>query len=199
MNKYILGLYAFLCIISLSSSIKKYYKEYFLSVEREILLIAPVKSSHIILSRFFVVALEVLFINVLFLIPIVTATYFAGIIDISMVLITFPQVISTSIFFSTVAHILFAIAYMISKGKSLKTVAYSVMTAVSVGVIAIIVFQSNYKSFFVGQNELYGSLFYVLFKYPQYLLANELSMMDAGIFMIMVIINAFLFFLSRIF
>ncbi|MFD0769218.1 elicitor-associated permease-like protein [Bacillus sp. CGMCC 1.60114] len=184
MNKYTFGLYAFVFIISLSSAIKKYYKEYFLSLEREILLIVPIKSSQIILSRFFVVALEVLIINVLFLIPFVMANYFAGNISLGIALITIPQAICVSIFSSSAAHIVFAIAYIISKGKGLKTVAYSLMTIASVGVIVIIVFLKNYKSLFLVQNNTIKDMFYIIFKYPEYLLVNHIDTMDVGIFTI---------------
>ncbi|MEJ9209877.1 elicitor-associated permease-like protein, partial [Paenibacillus larvae] len=139
MNKYSLSVFAFICVISLSSSIKKYYKEYFLSPEREILLIVPIRNSQIILSRFFIIVFDVLIIGCLFMIPFVTANYFAGNIHLGIVLITIPQIVATAILSSSFAHFLFAFAYILTKGKGLKTVAYTLMTIASVGVIAIIV------------------------------------------------------------
>lgn len=131
MNKYSLSVFAFICVISLSSSIKKYYKEYFLSPEREILLIVPIRNSQIILSRFFIIVFDVLIIGCLFMIPFVTANYFAGNIHLGIVLITIPQIVATAILSSSFAHFLFAFAYILTKGKGLKTVAYTLMTIAS--------------------------------------------------------------------
>ncbi|USK36444.1 hypothetical protein LIT25_27150 (plasmid) [Bacillus sp. F19] len=189
MNKYILGLFAFLCLISISASTKKYYKEYFLSPEREILLIAPIKNSQVILSRFFIVSLEVVFFHTIFLFPFTLANYFAGNVSLEIVLITIPQIVASSIFFSAVSHILFAFAYIISKGKGLKTVAYSIMTFASVGVITIIVYFHDYKSFLLIQNDISESVLYLLFQYPKYLLDNHFNLIDAGLFTVFITIN----------
>ncbi|MGM0890633.1 MAG: elicitor-associated permease-like protein [Bacillota bacterium] len=189
MNRYILGLFAFLCLISISTSIKKYYREYFLSLEREILLIIPIKNSQIILSRFFIVALEVVFINSIFLFPFILANYFAGNVTLEIVLITIPQIVGSSIFFSVITHILFAFAYIISKGKGLKTVAYSIMTFASVGVISIIVYFHDYKSFLLIQNNFFKSVLYLVFQYPKYLLDNQINLIDVGLFTVFISIN----------
>ncbi|GGE83804.1 elicitor-associated permease-like protein [Priestia taiwanensis] len=193
MNKYILGLYAFVCLISLSSSIKKFYKEYFLSPEREILLVAPIKNSQIILSRFFIVAIEIITINMMFLLPFILANYFANNIPIEIFLITIPQIVASSIFFSVIAHILFALAYIISKGRGLKTIAYSLVTFSSVGVVAIIVYLQNYSSFLLTQNKFVENIFYLLFQYPNYLLLNKIDLLNAGLFTLFVLINALCF------
>lgn len=189
MNKYSLSVFAFICVISLSSSIKKYYKEYFLSPEREILLIVPIRNSQIILSRFFIIVFDVLIIGCLFMIPFVTANYFAGNIHLGIVLITIPQIVATAILSSSFAHFLFAFAYILTKGKGLKTVAYTLMTIASVGVIAIIVFLQNYKSFFLVHDYWIRGIFHVLFKYPEYLLANQINGANAGIFTLISIAN----------
>lgn len=120
MNKYTLGLYAFLCLISFSSSVKQYYKEYFLSIEREILIIAPIQKSQIILSRFFVVTLETMILTGCFLTPFVIANFFAGNLEFNIVLATMIQIISVSFFCSSLTHIFFALAFLISKGHGLK-------------------------------------------------------------------------------
>lgn len=192
MNQYAMGVFAFVYVISLSSSVKKYYKEYFLAPEREILLIAPIRNSQIILSRFFIIAFDVLVFGCIFLIPFVTANYFAGNIHFGIVLITIPQVLAIAIVSSFFAHILFAFAYILTKGKGLKTVAYTLVVIASIGVIAIIVFLQNYKSFFLVQDHLLKGIFHVLFKYPEYMLANQIAGADIGIFTLISIINMFI-------
>ncbi|UAC48029.1 hypothetical protein K6959_15790 [Bacillus aquiflavi] len=193
MNKYMVGFFAFLCLISFSTAVKKYYKEYFLSPEREILLIAPVKNSQIILSRFSIVAIEVIIINTMFLMPFAMANYLAGNISKEIVLITIPQIVAMSFFFSAITHIIFAIAYLISKGKGLKTVAYSLMTAASVGVIVIIVFLQGYKSLLFIQDKLIENLLYLLLQYPKYLMINNIKFIDVGLFTIFIALNTLCF------
>ncbi|MED0673552.1 elicitor-associated permease-like protein [Aneurinibacillus aneurinilyticus] len=189
MNQYAMGVFAFVYVISLSSAVKKYYKEYFLAPEREILLIAPIRNSQIILSRFFIVAFDVLVFGCIFLLPFVTANYFAGNIHFGIVLITIPQVLAVAIVSSFFAHTLFAFAYMFTRGKGLKTAAYTLVVIASVGVIAIIVFWQNYKSFFLVQDHLLKGIFHVLFKYPEYMLANQITGADIGIFSLVSIAN----------
>jgi hypothetical protein len=190
MNKYILALFAFLCLISLSASVKKFYKEYFLSAEREILLVAPIRHSQIILARFSIVAIEILSINTIFLLPFILANYAAGNIPFAIILVTIPQLIAGSIFFSALSHMLFALAFIISRGKGLKTVAYSIMTLASVGVIAVIVYTGNYKQYLLDQNEWIEKIFYVLLQYPVLLMENPSGVTHFAAFSLAVIINA---------
>ncbi|MGG1630880.1 elicitor-associated permease-like protein [Rossellomorea sp. NRS-1567] len=190
MNTYIVGLFAFLCLISISSATKAFYKEYFLSPEREILLVAPIKNSQIILARFFIVAIEVLLINAAFLFPFILANYFAGNIAIEIVLMTIPQIIAGSIFFSALAHVLYTSAFLISKGKGLKAVAFSIMTLASVGVIAVIVYASNYKQYLLHQDEWLNKIFYLLLQYPEYLLENSIELKSVAIFTLLIILYA---------
>lgn len=191
MNKYIVGFFAFLCLISISTSIKKYYKEYFLSPEREILLIAPIKHSQIILSRFFVVSIEVLMILSMFLFPFILANYIAGNITLEIVLITIIQIITGSIFFSTIAHFVYAFAFLISKGKGLRVIAYTLTTGASVGVISIIIYLKNYKAFLFTENSILEVILYILFRYPQYLLTRQLDFQDVGMFTVFTVIHSF--------
>jgi hypothetical protein len=190
MNTYIVGLFAFLCLISISSATKAFYKEYFFSPEREILLVAPIKNSQIILARFFIVVIEVLLINAAFLFPFILANYFAGNISIQIVLITIPQIIAGSIFFSALAHVIYALAFLISRGKGLKTVAFSIMTLASVGVIAVIVYVSNYKNYLLHQDEWVNKVFYLLLQYPEYLLENSVETKSVAIFTLLIILYA---------
>ena len=190
MNTYIVGLFAFLCLISISSATKTFYKEYFLSPEREILLVAPIKNSQIILARFFIVAIEVLLINTAFLLPFILANYFAGNIAIEIVWLTVPQIIAGSIFFSALAHVLYAAAFRISKGKGLKTVAFSIMTMASVGVIGVIVYASNYKRYLLNQNEWVDKIFYLLLQYPEYLLENSIELKSLVLSSLVILLQA---------
>jgi hypothetical protein len=190
MNTYVVGFYAFLCLISLSTATKKYYKEYFLSPEREILLIAPIKSSQIILARFFIVAFEVAFINFMFLLPLIAANYLIGTIPLEIVFMTLPQIAAAALFFSVITHFLFAIAYFISKGKGLKTVAYSIMVFSYIGVISIIIFLNDYESVLFVQDQLTDNVFYLIFQYPKYLLmTDELDFIDVGVFTSLITLN----------
>lgn len=195
MNKNILGLFAFLCLLSIRTSFNKYYQEYFFSPEREILLIAPIKNSQIILSRFFVVSFEVTFINAIFLLTFTLANYFASNITIGIVLITIPQIVACSIFFTAIAHIVFAFAFIISKGKGLKTVAYLLMIFASVSITVIIMYLTNYKSFLLTQNKILEHIFYFLFQYPKYLLINKISYQGVGVFTVFTLISALFFIL----
>jgi hypothetical protein len=195
MSKYILALFAFLCLISVSASVKKFYKEYFLSAEREILLVAPIKHSQIILARFFIVAIEVLSINFIFMLPFILANYAAGNISLAIVLVTIPQLIGGSIFFSALAHMLFATAFIVSKGKGLKTAAYSIMTLASVGVIAVIVYAGNYKQYLLTQNDWTAKILYVLLEYPSLLLEGSASIASVIRISMFIMINASLYIL----
>ncbi|MBP3040476.1 hypothetical protein J9303_13370, partial [Bacillaceae bacterium Marseille-Q3522] len=103
------------------------------------------------------------------------------------------QILASSIFFSVAAHFLYAFAFILSKGKGLKTVAYSIMTLASVGVIAVIVYAYNYKSYLVNQNAFFDVIFYLLFQYPKYLLNTSITLLDAGLFTVLIMINALCF------
>lgn len=193
MNKYTVGLFSFLCLISMSFSIKQYYKEYFHSVEREILLVAPIKNSQIILARLFSVAIQVASINFLFLFPFTLANYFANNISLEIVLVTIPQILAGSIFFSIVAHVLFAAAFILTKGKGLRMMAYSLMTLGSVGVITVVLYLKNYKTSLLNQNEIFEILFYILLQYPKYLLGSPIDLIEVGLFYILISINVICF------
>ncbi|TMU83453.1 ABC transporter permease [Bacillus sp. BHET2] len=190
MNTYIIGLFAFLCLISISSATKAFYKEYFLSSEREILLVAPIKNSQIILARFFIVVIEVLIINAAFLFPFILANYVSGNTSLEVVLLTIPQILAGAVFFSALAHVLYSLAFLISKGKGLKTVAFSIMTLASVGVIAVIVYASNYKKYLMYQDPWVNKILYVLLQYPEYLLENSIDLKSAVTFTILILLNA---------
>ncbi|AOY05437.1 elicitor-associated permease-like protein [Bacillus subtilis] len=196
MNKYTLGLYAFLSLISFSSSVKKYYKEYFLSIEREILIIAPIQKSQIILSRFFIVTLETLFLTGCFLTPFVVANFFAGNLELNIVFLTLLQIISLSFFCSSLTHIFFAIAFLISKGNGLKTVAYTLMTISAVAIIGLIIFSNNYKSYFIAQNNTIKYLFYGIVKYSDILLSNHIS--GVGVLLFTLLISCYTIILASI-
>ncbi|UJA35754.1 elicitor-associated permease-like protein [Bacillus velezensis] len=202
MNKYTLGLYAFLCLISFSSSVKQYYKEYFLSIEREILIIAPIQKSQIILSRFFVVTLETMILTGCFLTPFVIANFFAGNLEFNIVLATMIQIISVSLFCSSLTHIFFALAFLISKGHGLKTVAYTLMTIFAVAVIGLIIFSNNYKSYFIAQNSTTKYILYGVVKYSDFLILNHADASDVLIFILLIIfyslvITAIAFYLTK--
>jgi hypothetical protein len=193
MPKYLFALFSFLCLISISTSIKKYYKECFHSVEREILLVAPIKNSQVILARFSIVAIEVAFVLFIFLFPFTLANYFADHIALEIVLVTIPQIAAVSIFFSVMTHVLFGLAFILTKGRGLKTVAYSLMTLGSVGVIAIIIYSQNYKAYLINQNGIVETIFYLLLQYPKYLLGAPLDVMEVGLFTLFITVNSLCF------
>lgn len=147
MDKYTISLFAFLCIISISTAMKNFYHEYFSSPEREILLFVPIERSQIILSRFFVITDSIVLVNFLVLFSFVLANVLAGNLDLPILLITVPQIITYSIF-PAVWHTLCTVLPFYFQGKQLKKVAYLIMTGASVGVIIIIIYIQNYADFF---------------------------------------------------
>ncbi|MEL3959186.1 elicitor-associated permease-like protein [Caldifermentibacillus hisashii] len=195
MDKYTISLFAFLCIISISTAMKNFYHEYFSSPEREILLFVPIERSQIILSRFFVITDSIVLVNFLVLFSFVLANVLAGNLDLPILLITVPQIITYSIFSSSLAHLVYSFAFFISRGKQLKKVAYLIMTGASVGVIIIIIYIQNYADFFLSNNSYFAKAFYVIFQYPFYLLSDQFYYSQIFSFTITVCLNALLFFI----
>lgn len=118
MDLYTISLFAFLCIVSISTAIKNFYHEYFSSPEREILLFVPIKRSQVILSRFFVITESVIFVNFLVLFSFVLANVLAGNLNLPILLITVPQIIAYSIFSSSLAHLVYSFAFLFLGGNN---------------------------------------------------------------------------------
>ncbi|WP_062350733.1 elicitor-associated permease-like protein [Bacillus kwashiorkori] len=199
MNKYTASLYAFLCIVSISTAVKNFYHEYFLSPEREILLFVPIRHSQVILSRFFVITEGIVFFNFIVLFSFVLANVLAGNIHIFFLVITSLQIIALSIFSSSFAHVLYSFAFFLSKGRALRSIAFTIMTGASISVIFVIIYIQNYSSFFLTNNSYISSIFYVLFSYPLALISSKLGFSDVIIFSIGITFSALLFFVVSYF
>lgn len=196
MKVYTVIFYALMTIVSISASIKKYYKEYFESKEREILLITPVKKTQIIIARFFVVALEVSILMALFYVPFILASYFNKIINIQIILITIPQILCMSFCASAFAHIIFSCAFLLCRGKGLKKTAYFLVIILSALTTAVIIFSSSYKNLVLTQNTLMKYVLYTIFQYPIYILSNSINALSFTF--IILIYTIFLSFISFI-
>ncbi|OOM69018.1 elicitor-associated permease-like protein [Clostridium sp. BL-8] len=198
MNAYTIVIYTLLCIFSMSIAIKKYYKEYFESAEREIILITPINQKQIILVRFFIVWIEVFSLIAFMYFPFVFACFINKIFSLEILLITVPEVLFISLLGSVFAHILFAVAFLVCKGKGLKTVSYYVLVVFSVLLTSLSFLYKNGFPNIAIKNIIIESIFYGLLQYPSYILFNEIHILDTLIFTIIIAFHSLVLFVIAI-
>jgi hypothetical protein len=200
-NMYIVYYYVLLLIITMSISIQKYYKEYFESLEREIILVAPIKQNQIALARLFLVSVETLVVFTFFYLPLIFAAFLAKGISFEVLLISIITLICLSLFESAFAHIIFSIAFLISGGKSLKIIAYSIMIFFT-SMFTMVSYFYRHKIFNINLNNINLNniclkiIFYPLLKYPQLILLSNISMIETVKFIISTIGYVCVFFIA---
>lgn len=167
-NTYIVSFYLLLSIFAISTATKKFHQEYFSSIEREILLIAPIPHLKVIYTRAIIIGVEVCIPYFYLLSPFLLVSYFKELISIEVLFINFFQVIITCIFVVAYTQIIYSVTFFIFRKEHFSENISFVLTALSyASIVGLIVYSSS----------LYGStqslnpvtwLFYPVFQYFQF-------------------------------
>lgn len=186
-HTYIVSFYLLLSVFATSTAMKKFHKEYFSSIEREILLIAPISHLKVIYTRAIIVGVEVCTSYFYLLTPFLLASYFKELINTEVLFINVYQVIITCIFVIAYTQILYSVTFFILRKEYFSENISFILTALSYAtVVGLIVYSSS----------IYGSvqilspiswLFYPIFRYFQFV--YELSYTSSDI-MIYVLISS---------
>lgn len=167
-NTYIVSFYLLLSMFAVSTAAKKFHQEYFSSIEREILLIAPIPHLKVIYTRAIIIGIEVCTSYFYLLLPFLLVSYFKGLISTEVLFINIFQIIVTCIFVVAYTQILYSTAFFVLRKEHFSENISFVLTALSyASVVGVIVYSSSiYDSAQVLSSV--ALMFYPVFKYFQF-------------------------------
>jgi|GEM_PF-5043988 len=189
-NTYIVSFYLLLSIFAVSTGAKKFHQEYFSSIEREILLIAPIPHLKVIYTRAIIVGIEVCTSYFYLLLPFLIASFFRQLISSEVLFITLYQLIITCIFVVAYTQILYSIAFFILRKEHFSENISFILTALSyASVVGLIVYSSSIYNSAQALSPV-AWLFYPVFKYFQFV--YELNYDTSGIMLYLLISSIYI-------
>ncbi|MBK5514623.1 hypothetical protein JFT70_05495 [Bacillus sp. TH11] len=148
-NTYIVSFYLLLSIFAVSTATKKFHQEYFSSIEREILLIAPIPHLKVIYTRAIIIGVEVCTPYFYLLSPFLLVSYFKGLISTEVLFINFfPGDYYLSLFVVAYTQIIYSMTFFIFRKEHFSENISFVLTALSyASIVGLIVYSSSLVRF----------------------------------------------------
>lgn len=183
-NTYIVSFYLLLSIFAVSTAAKKFHQEYFSSIEREILLIAPIPHLKVIYTRAIIIGVEVCTSYFYLLLPFLLVSYFRGFIGTEVLFINVYQLIITCIFVIAYTQILYSVTFFILRKEHFSENISFVLTALSyASVVGLIVYSSSVYDSAQALSPV-AWMFYPVFKYFQFVYELNYDTSDIMVYLL---------------
>lgn len=170
-----LGVFIILMIISIPRTFNVIYRQYFESLDREILLYIPMSHSAVVMIRYVEALLNIFKVYYLLYLPLLVTLVFSGNITILSLLFCIIGLLPINIIIVSLLKILIVISFWVSRGKNIKSTVLMLSGVITAIVyIIIIFFSSQLTQVFETNTPIYKFLLIPIELYANFLSGSEI-------------------------